>query len=87
MMLRTKAPVVCSRFISIPRVKSYLVTAFVFLIIGGLEALVMRLQLAGPNKAIISPETYYQIFSMHGITMIFWYAGPILSGSEFIWFH
>ena len=58
----------------------YLVTAFVFLIIGGLEALVMRLQLMRANEALLSPEVYNQLFSMHGITMIFWYASPILSG-------
>lgn len=60
--------------------KRYIATAFLFLIIGGLEALAMRLQLTGPNNALMSPETYYQVFSMHGITMIFWYAQPVLSG-------
>lgn len=60
--------------------KRYLVTAFLFLIIGGLEALVMRLQLAKPNNGMLAPETYYQVFTMHGITMIFWYAQPVLSG-------
>ena len=58
----------------------YLVTAFVFLAIGGVEALLVRLQLAGPERALLSPEAYDQIFSLHGITMIFWYAQPILSG-------
>lgn len=58
----------------------YLVTAFIFLLIGGVEALLMRVQLARPNQAILSPEAYNQIFTMHGITMIFWYAAPILSG-------
>lgn len=60
--------------------KRYLLTAFVFLLIGGVEALIMRAQLAKPNEALLSPEMYDQIFSMHGITMIFWYASPILSG-------
>ncbi len=60
--------------------KRYLATAMAFLIIGGLEALVMRLQLTSPNEGLLDPETYYQIFTMHGITMIFWYAQPILSG-------
>ena len=60
--------------------KRYIATAFLFLIIGGLEALAMRLQLAQPNNALMGPETYYQVFTMHGITMIFWYAQPILSG-------
>jgi cytochrome c oxidase subunit I len=60
--------------------KRYIVTAIVFLIIGGLEALLMRLQLAGPQLSLLTPEMYDQIFTMHGITMIFWYAQPILSG-------
>ena len=58
----------------------YLVTAFLFLIAGGIEALVMRLQLAGPNNTILTPAEYDQLFSMHGITMIFLYALPVLSG-------
>jgi cytochrome c oxidase subunit I len=58
----------------------YLVTAFCFLIIGGVEALLMRIQLTRANQAVLTPESYDQIFSMHGITMIFWYAAPILSG-------
>lgn len=58
----------------------YLVTAFVFLIIGGLEALLMRIQLSRSDLAVLSPEAYNQIFTMHGATMIFWYASPILSG-------
>ncbi len=60
--------------------KRYLATAFLFLLIGGLEALVIRLQLSAPNNGLVDPETYYQIFTMHGMTMIFWYAQPILSG-------
>jgi cytochrome c oxidase subunit I len=60
--------------------KRYLVTAFIFLIIGGIEALMVRLQLAHANQALLTPEMYDQVFSMHGITMIFWYASPILSG-------
>ena len=58
----------------------YLVTAMVFLIAGGIEALIMRLQLARADQHLLDPETYDQIFSMHAITMIFWYAAPILSG-------
>jgi cytochrome c oxidase subunit I len=60
--------------------KRYLITAFVFLLIGGIEALVMRLQLAGPNRTQLTPEQYSQLFSMHGLTMIFLYAQPVLSG-------
>lgn len=58
----------------------YIVTAFAFLIIGGVEALLMRLQLAQSNLAILTSEQYDQIFTLHGVTMIFWYASPILSG-------
>ncbi len=60
--------------------KRYLVTAFLFLIVGGIEAILIRTQLARAEQTFLSPEAYDQIFSMHGITMIFWYASPILSG-------
>jgi cytochrome c oxidase subunit I+III len=60
--------------------KRYLVTAMLFLVIGGLEAFVMRIQLARAAQGLLDPETYDQIFTMHGMTMIFWYASPILSG-------
>ncbi|MBX6363278.1 MAG: cytochrome c oxidase subunit I [Gemmatimonadetes bacterium] len=66
--------------------KRYLVTALAFLLIGGVEAMAMRAQLAGPDLALLSPEEYDQLFSLHGTTMIFWYALPILSGfSNYIW--
>ena len=58
----------------------YIVTAFVFLIAGGVEALVLRVQLARPNQALLTPEQYDELFSMHGITVIFLYASPVLSG-------
>jgi cytochrome c oxidase subunit 1/cytochrome c oxidase subunit I+III len=58
----------------------YLFTAIAFLILGGLEALLMRLQLARSNMGVLTPEAYNQIFTLHGATMIFWYAAPILSG-------
>ncbi len=64
----------------------YIVTAFVFLALGGLEALLMRLQLAGPDLTYLTPEQYDQLFSTHGMTMIFLYASPILSGfSNYVW--
>lgn len=58
----------------------YLMTAFAFLIIGGVEALLMRIQLTRANMAFLTPEMYDQIFTMHGLTMILWYASPILTG-------
>ncbi len=60
--------------------KRYIATAMAFLVIGGVEALLIRLQLAKPNQTLLDPETYNQIFTMHGTTMIWWYASPILSG-------
>jgi cytochrome c oxidase subunit I len=64
----------------------YIVTAFVFLALGGVEALIMRVQLAGPNLTLLTPEQYNQLFSTHGMTMIFLYASPVLSGfSNFLW--
>lgn len=60
--------------------KRYLATAIAFLVIGGIEALLIRLQLARPNQAVLLPETYDQVFTLHGTTMIYWYAQPILSG-------
>ena len=66
--------------------KRYLVTAFIFLLIGGLEAALMRAQLARPDQTLLSPEQYNQLFTMHGVTMIFLYALPVLSGfSNFLW--
>ncbi|HVX81467.1 MAG TPA: cytochrome c oxidase subunit I [Devosiaceae bacterium] len=58
----------------------YIVTAFIFLVLGGIEALVMRIQLAQPGERLLTPEQFDELFSMHGITMIFLYALPILSG-------
>jgi cytochrome c oxidase subunit I+III len=66
--------------------KRYLVTAFVFLLLGGVEAALMRTQLIGANEHLLSPEMYDQLFTMHGTTMIFFYAAPILSGfSNYLW--
>jgi len=66
--------------------KRYVVTAFLFLIIGGLEALLIRAQLARPNQTLLTPEQYSQLFTMHGVTMIFLYALPVLSGfSNYLW--
>ena len=49
----------------------YLFTALTFFIIGGLEAVIIRAQLQGPNGTLVSAETYNQLFTMHGTTMIF----------------
>ncbi len=49
----------------------YGITALAFLLVGGLEALLIRLQLAGPNMQVVGAETYNQLFTMHATTMIF----------------
>ena len=49
----------------------YGATALAFFLIGGVEALIMRLQLAQPEQALIEPDLYNQLFTMHALTMIF----------------
>ena len=49
----------------------YLWTALIFFIIGGLEAVLIRTQLMRPNMGFVSAETYNQLFTMHGTTMVF----------------
>ncbi len=58
----------------------YLLTAGVFFVAGGLEAAVIRLQLSRPEQSLVTPEQYNQVFSMHGLTMIFLFVTPMLSG-------
>jgi cytochrome c oxidase subunit 1/cytochrome c oxidase subunit I+III len=58
----------------------YLLTALFFFVIGGLEALVIRVQLARPEAHVVSPETFAQLFTMHGTTMIFLVVMPTLIG-------
>jgi cytochrome c oxidase subunit 1/cytochrome c oxidase subunit I+III len=58
----------------------YLVTALFFFCVGGVEALVIRLQLARPNGTLVSAETFNQLFTMHGTTMIFLVVMPTLVG-------
>jgi cytochrome c oxidase subunit I+III len=59
----------------------YLVTAFIFLCLGGLNAVVMRVQLSGPERGLVSPDLYNQLFTMHGITMMFLFAVPIVQAA------
>jgi cytochrome c oxidase subunit I len=58
----------------------YIVTAFLFLLVGGLEALLMRIQLAKPNNTFLSPDRYNEIFTTHGTTMMFLFAVPMMEG-------
>src|ERR1017187_2110333 len=58
----------------------YILMGVVFLVIGGAEALVMRLQLMWPAARVVSPDLFNQMMTMHGTTMIFFVAMPILAG-------
>jgi len=60
--------------------KRYIVTAFIFLLFGGVEALLIRLQLARPENKFLGPDLYNQIFTMHGTTMMFLFAVPVMEG-------
>jgi cytochrome c oxidase subunit 1 len=58
----------------------YLVTSLVFFALGGLESLLIRTQLWAPRAAVIDPEVFNQVFTMHGTTMIFLVVMPMLIG-------
>jgi cytochrome c oxidase subunit I len=58
----------------------YMVVAMVYFTLAGAGALLLRIQLAAPLNTVLDPETYNQVFTMHGTTMIFLVATPILSG-------
>jgi cytochrome c oxidase subunit I+III len=60
--------------------KRYIVTAFIFFLIGGIEAAIMRLQLARPENSLLGPDLYNQIFTVHGSTMMFLFAVPMMEG-------
>ena len=51
----------------------YLVTSFAFFILGGLMALLIRAELAQPGTSFVDDETYNQLFTMHGIIMVFFF--------------
>ena len=55
----------------------YGVSAFLFLLVGGIEAGIMRLQLARADSALVSPDVFNQMFTMHGTTMIFMAIMPL----------
>ena len=64
----------------------YFVATFIFFILGGVEALLMRLQLAQPDSTLINAETYNGLVSMHGTTMIFLFIVPVMAafGNYFV---
>jgi cytochrome c oxidase subunit I len=58
----------------------YILYALMFLLIGGIEATIMRIQLIVPHNNFVSPQVFNRMFTMHGTTMIFFVAMPILFG-------
>ena len=60
--------------------RRYIVTALVFLALGGVLALLMRLQLARPDNDLIGAARYNELFTMHGSTMMFLFAVPVMEG-------
>ena len=59
----------------------YFWTTLVFFGAGGVEALTMRTQLIEPNNNVVGPETFNQLFTVHGMTMIFWFIIPMTTGA------
>ncbi|GIH28843.1 putative cytochrome c oxidase subunit 1-alpha [Acrocarpospora phusangensis] len=58
----------------------YLITSFVFFLIGGVMALVMRAELAQPGMEFVSNEQFNQLFTMHGTIMLLMFATPLFAG-------
>src|SRR4029078_12007257 len=58
--------------------RRYIVTAFVFLVLAGLNAVVSRLQLAQPDNDLVGPKLYNELFTVHGTTMMFLFAFPVM---------
>src|SRR6267378_7938463 len=58
--------------------KRYIITALVFFALGGIEAAVIRLQLSRPANHFVGPDLYNQIFTVHGSTMMFLFAVPVM---------
>src|SRR3954454_20152693 len=56
----------------------YMATSFVFFMVGGLLALLMRAELARPGLQFLSTEQYNQLFTMHGTIMLLLFATPIV---------
>ena len=65
----------------------YGATAFIFLLLGGIEAGVIRLQLSVPDNTLVNPDTFNQMFTMHGTTMIFLVIMPLSASSLISLYH
>src|SRR5690554_8218676 len=58
--------------------RRFIITGFVFFLLGGLQAMLLRTQLAMPDNDFLDHEVYNQLFTMHGTTMMFLFAVPVL---------
>ena len=58
----------------------YLVLTFVFFLLGGTEALLIRLQLSQADNTLLTPQTYNELITMHGTTMVFLFVVPVMAG-------
>jgi cytochrome c oxidase subunit I len=58
----------------------YILYSLLFMVVGGIEATLMRIQLLRPHNSFVSPDTFNQLFTMHGTTMIFFVAMPLVFG-------
>ena len=58
----------------------YIIYALVFLVIAGLEATIIRIQLIRPHNDFVSPQVFNRMFTMHGTTMIFFVVIPVMFG-------
>ena len=60
--------------------KSYTITSIAFFLAAGIMAMLIRIQLAGPDSTIVSQHTYNELFTMHGSLMLYLFAGPFAFG-------
>jgi cytochrome c oxidase subunit 1 len=58
----------------------YIVYALIFLVVGGIEATIIRIQLMRPHNNFVSPQVFNRLFTMHGTTMIFFVVIPVVFG-------
>ena len=63
---------------NIPIAVRFMTTGFIFFLIGGIQAILLRIQLGSPENTFLDPETYNQIFTMHGTTMMFLFVIPFI---------
>jgi cytochrome c oxidase subunit I+III len=63
---------------NVPIAKRYMITGFTFFVLGGLLGLLLRIQLGTPENTFLDAETYNQIFTMHGTTMMFLFVIPFI---------